>query len=108
MTSKPLHDLNDVPAEAMSYVIETMNSYLEAAKDAVCCSDVLADVCGDVDAAAPTLVAAYLQGAAVLHAAVIQGPAWQCLSPDGQMCCMHPCMSPLLKTLRPASDHARE
>lgn len=81
MTSKPLSDLSDVPAEVLPRVIETLDSYLEAATDAVCNGGVLDALLGDAGAAsdevcgavAATLVAAYLQGAAVLHVAVMQG-----------------------------------
>lgn len=66
---------------AQPVVIEAMDAYLEAAIDAVCNGDALECLVGDL-ASAPdsilvpptaTLVAAYLQGAAVLHAALIQG-----------------------------------
>lgn len=81
MTSKPLSDLNDAPVVALPLVIETLNSYLEAATDAVCTGGVLDALLGDADAAsdevcgavAATMVAAYLQGAAVMHAAMMQG-----------------------------------
>lgn len=81
MTSKPLRDWSDAPAVALPLVIETLNSYLEAATDAVCNGGVLDALLGDAGAAsdevcgavAATMVAAYLQGAAVLHAAVMQG-----------------------------------
>lgn len=72
--------LADVPGIAQPVVIETMNAYLEAALDAVCNGDALDHLLGDLDGAVPdvvlvpvsaTLVAAYLHGAANLHAALV-------------------------------------
>ena len=90
MTSKTLSDvvrpvviehLGDAPGAALPHVIETLNSYLEAATDAVCNGGVLDALLGDLEQVpdtvlgpvSATLVAAYLQGAAVLHAAMMQG-----------------------------------
>lgn len=90
MSSKTLSDvvrpaviehLGDARGVALPHVIETMDAYLEAAIDVVCTADVAGWLLGDLEhipdevsgPVAATLVAAYLQGAAVLHAAMMQG-----------------------------------
>lgn len=81
MSSKPLRDLSDAPAVALPRVIETMDAYLEAAVNVVCTVDAVGWLLGDLEQVpdevcgpvAATLVAAYMQGAAVLHAAMMQG-----------------------------------
>ena len=64
-------------------VVELVNSYFEIAVDFVSSSDILAALCGDLETCAPALlsqvagplVAAYVQSAAGLHAALLPGAA---------------------------------
>lgn len=86
MTGKAQRDLTDLPVAVQPHVIETMDAYLEAATDAVCNGCVLGNLLGDLERVPDTvlvpvsaaLVAAYLQGAASLHAAVMQGGKHAC------------------------------